>query len=45
MPFDGAFDDVYKIGIKESCETAGAYCERVDEQIFNELRGFTFLDH
>jgi nucleoside 2-deoxyribosyltransferase len=36
MPFDTAFDDVYKIGIKESCEIAGAYCERVDEQIFNE---------
>lgn len=36
MPFDKAFDDVYKIGIKESCEAAGAYCERVDEQIFNE---------
>ena len=36
MPFDEAFTDVYKIGIKESCEAAGAYCERVDEQIFNE---------
>jgi nucleoside 2-deoxyribosyltransferase len=36
MPFDKAFDDVYKIGIKESCEAAGAYCERVDEQIFHE---------
>jgi len=36
MPFDKSFDDVYKIGIKESCEAAGAYCERVDEQIFNE---------
>jgi hypothetical protein len=36
MPFDPSFDDVYKIGIKEACEDAGAYCERVDEQIFNE---------
>jgi nucleoside 2-deoxyribosyltransferase len=36
MPFDETFSDVYKIGIRESCEAAGAYCERVDEQIFNE---------
>jgi hypothetical protein len=36
MPFDEAFDDVYKVGIKPACEAAGAYCERVDEQIFNE---------
>ena len=36
MPFDESFDDVYNIGIKESCEKAGAYCERVDEQIFDE---------
>ncbi|QDV72711.1 Nucleoside 2-deoxyribosyltransferase [Botrimarina mediterranea] len=36
MPFSSDFDDVYHIGIKESCEKAGAYCERVDEQIFHE---------
>lgn len=36
MPFDEAFDDVYKVGIKPACEAAGAYCERVDEQIFSE---------
>lgn len=36
MPFSEDFDDVYRIGIKEACEAAGAYCERVDEQIFNE---------
>ncbi|MDB9824245.1 nucleoside 2-deoxyribosyltransferase [Flavobacteriaceae bacterium] len=36
MPFDGDFDDIYKLGIKQSCIDAGAYCERVDEQIFNE---------
>lgn len=36
MPFDEAFEDVYKLGIKPACQTAGAYCERVDEQIFDE---------
>jgi len=36
MPFDKAFDDVYQIGIKESCREVGVYCERVDEQIFHE---------
>jgi nucleoside 2-deoxyribosyltransferase len=36
MPFDGDFDDIYKLGIKQSCIDAGAYCERVDEQIFEE---------
>lgn len=32
MPFDKSFDDIYKLGIKATCEEAGAYCERVDEQ-------------
>jgi len=36
MPFAEAFDDVYKLGIKPACEKAGAYAERVDEQIFQE---------
>ena len=36
MPFSGEFDDVYQLGIKEVCKSAGAYCERVDEQIFHE---------
>jgi hypothetical protein len=36
MPFDESFDDVYKLSIKPACQAAGAYCERVDEQIFNE---------
>jgi hypothetical protein len=36
MPFSDEFADVYQIGIKEACESAGAYCERVDEQIFVE---------
>lgn len=36
MPFVEEFDDIYKLGIKQSCLDAGAYCERVDEQIYNE---------
>lgn len=36
MPFGDDFNDVYQIGIKESCYDGGAYCERVDEQIFHE---------
>ena len=36
MPFSSDFDDIYQIGIKEACTAANAYCERVDEQIFNE---------
>ena len=36
MPFESDFDDIYQLGIKQSCIDAGAYCERVDEQIFHE---------
>src|SRR6266699_115255 len=36
MPFDPSFDDIYKFGIKSACEAAGAYCERVNEQLFQE---------
>jgi hypothetical protein len=36
MPFSDDFDDVYLLGIKPACEKAGAYAERVDEQIFTE---------
>lgn len=36
MPFTEDFEDVYRLGIKEACTNVGAYCERVDEQIFNE---------
>lgn len=36
MPFSKEFDDVYKLGIKAACQEAGAYCERVDEQIYIE---------
>lgn len=34
MPFNEELDDIYELGIKQSCLEAGAYCERVDEQIF-----------
>jgi len=36
MPFSQDFDDVYKLGIGPACKGAGAYCERVDEQIYTE---------
>src|SRR5687768_2946466 len=36
MPFSSEFDDIYNLGIKDACKEAGTYCERVDEQIFNE---------
>lgn len=36
MPFHSDFDDIYKLGIKETCEKSGTYCERVDEQIYLE---------
>ncbi|ACR12941.1 hypothetical protein TERTU_0539 [Teredinibacter turnerae T7901] len=36
MPFSEEFRDIYELGIKSACELAGAYCERVDEQIFEE---------
>jgi len=36
MPFSQEFLDTYELGIKQACEEAGAYCERVDEQIFDE---------
>jgi nucleoside 2-deoxyribosyltransferase len=36
MPFSEDFDDVYKLAIKAACERAGAYCERVDEQHYDE---------
>jgi len=34
MPFSEDFDDIYSLGIKAACNSAGAYCERVDEQVF-----------
>jgi hypothetical protein len=36
MPFDEKFEEIYKLGIKPACVDAHAYCERVDEQIFEE---------
>lgn len=36
MPFEASFGDVYQLGIKPAAEGAGAYCERIDEQIFGE---------
>jgi len=36
MPFTSEFDDVYKLGIKSTCEAAGFLAERVDEQKFSE---------
>lgn len=34
MPFNPEFDDTYELAIRPACEAAGAYAERVDEQIF-----------
>src|SRR5687767_13934314 len=36
MPFKDEFSDIYKFGIKDAAKEAGAYAERVDEQIFTE---------
>lgn len=36
MPFDKAFNDIYKFGIKGAADDVKAYAERVDEQIFTE---------
>ena len=37
MPFSDEFSDIYELGIKDACRDAGAYCERVDEQIFDGI--------
>lgn len=36
MPFDRKFKDTYTFGIKGAAEEAGAYAERIDDQIFTE---------
>lgn len=36
MPFDKSFDDIYKLGIKETAVGLGFAAERVDEQIYRE---------
>lgn len=35
MPFAAGYDDVYHVAIRAACEEAGAYAERVDQQIFS----------
>jgi hypothetical protein len=35
MPFSDEFTPIYSRVIKKSCEDAGAYCERVDEQMYD----------
>ena len=35
MPFSPEFDDTYRLAIKPACDKAGAYSERVDDQIFD----------
>ena len=36
MPFGESCRKIYEVGIKPACNDAGAYCERVDKQIFHE---------
>lgn len=36
MPFDSSFKDTYTFGIKGAADDAGAYAERLDEQMFDE---------
>jgi hypothetical protein len=36
IPFDPAFNDLYQLGIKATCQELDVYCERPDEQIFEE---------
>jgi len=36
MPFQAAFDDLYRFGIKEPAADVGIRAERVDEQLFSE---------
>ena len=41
MPFDEAFNDIFKFGIMGAAEDVGAHAERLDKQIFTE----GMLDH
>lgn len=34
MPFKAEFDDVYQLGIRDTCQRVGLHCQRADEQIF-----------
>src|SRR6185436_10927409 len=35
-PFAASFTDDYKLAIKPACDAAGAYVERIDEQVFQD---------
>lgn len=35
MPFDKAFDDIYKLGIQETAQHCGVYASRLDDQLFD----------
>jgi nucleoside 2-deoxyribosyltransferase len=36
MPFDHEFDDIYRLGIKDTAKSLGILAERVDEQMYRE---------
>src|SRR5687768_1548095 len=36
MPFEDAFEDVYRIGIKEAAHKIGIHAERLDDQLYSE---------
>lgn len=36
MPFDSAFDDIYKLGIQAAASEQGVVAQRVDEQFYSE---------
>jgi hypothetical protein len=36
MPFSDKFKNVYDLSIKEACKETGVFCERLDEQMFQE---------
>ncbi|MEO1324398.1 MAG: hypothetical protein AAFV59_15475, partial [Pseudomonadota bacterium] len=36
MPFENQFDDIYRLGIQETCKRLNIVAERVDEQRFSE---------
>ncbi len=36
MPFDQSFNDLYRLGIKETAASLGIVAERVDEQLYRE---------
>jgi nucleoside 2-deoxyribosyltransferase len=36
MPFSDEFKNIYDFSIKEVCKEVGVFCQRLDEQIFQE---------